>query len=60
MAGHPLAVAAVRPLTDEASAVEFDVPGDLAAAFAHEAGQYVTIVREEDGEEVRRGSGSQG
>lgn len=54
MAAHALTVAAISPLTDEASAVEFDVPGDLAATFAHEAGQYVTIVREEDGEEVRR------
>jgi ring-1,2-phenylacetyl-CoA epoxidase subunit PaaE len=51
---HALRVAEVRPLTDEASAVHFDVPDELAEVFAHEAGQHVTIVRHEDGEEVRR------
>ena len=49
-----LPVEAVRPLTDEASAVHLEVPEELAATFAHEAGQHVTIVRREDGEEVRR------
>ena len=34
--------------------MHFSVPDDLAEVFAHEAGQHVTIVREEDGEEVRR------
>jgi ring-1,2-phenylacetyl-CoA epoxidase subunit PaaE len=51
---HRLQVAAVRPLTDEATAVHFDVPDALAGAFAFEAGQHVTIVRDEDGEQVRR------
>jgi ring-1,2-phenylacetyl-CoA epoxidase subunit PaaE len=51
---HRLEVSAVRPLTAESTAVHFAVPEDLAGAFAHEAGQHVTIVREEDGEEVRR------
>jgi ring-1,2-phenylacetyl-CoA epoxidase subunit PaaE len=51
---HRLQVADVRPLTPEATAVHFSVPDDLAEVFAHEAGQHVTIVREEDGEEVRR------
>jgi ring-1,2-phenylacetyl-CoA epoxidase subunit PaaE len=51
---HRLQVADVRPLTPEATAVHFSVPGDLAQVFAHEAGQHVTIVRDEDGEEVRR------
>ena len=51
---HRLEVADVRPLTPESTAVHFSVPDDLAEVFAHEAGQHVTIVREEDGEEVRR------
>jgi ring-1,2-phenylacetyl-CoA epoxidase subunit PaaE len=51
---HRLQVADVRPLTPEATAVHFSVPDDLAEVFAHEAGQHVTIVRDEDGEEVRR------
>ena len=50
----PLRVAAVRRLTEEASAVHLAVPDALAATFAHEAGQHVTIVRSEDSEEVRR------
>ncbi len=51
---HRLEVADVRRLTPESTAVHFSVPDDLAEVFAHEAGQHVTIVREEDGEEVRR------
>ena len=51
---YRLPVAAVRPLTAESTEVRFDVPAELAEVFAHEAGQHVTIVREEDGEEVRR------
>jgi ring-1,2-phenylacetyl-CoA epoxidase subunit PaaE len=51
---YRLTVAAVRPLTGESTAVHFAVPGELAEVFAHEAGQHVTIVREEDGEQVRR------
>jgi ring-1,2-phenylacetyl-CoA epoxidase subunit PaaE len=54
MAAHRLTVAAIRPLTEEASEVRFAVPAELADQFAFEAGQHVTIVREEDGEEVRR------
>ena len=44
----------MRPLTAESTAVHFVVPPELAEVFAHEAGQHVTIVRREDGEEVRR------
>jgi ring-1,2-phenylacetyl-CoA epoxidase subunit PaaE len=51
---HALEVTQVRPLTDDSTAVHFAVPDDLAEVFAHEAGQHVTIVRDEDGEEVRR------
>jgi ring-1,2-phenylacetyl-CoA epoxidase subunit PaaE len=51
---HRLEVADVRRLTPESTAVHFAVPDDLAEVFAHEAGQHVTIVRQEDGEEVRR------
>jgi ring-1,2-phenylacetyl-CoA epoxidase subunit PaaE len=47
-------VTAVRPLTEEATAVHLAVPDELAGVFAFEAGQHVTIVRAEDGEEVRR------
>jgi ring-1,2-phenylacetyl-CoA epoxidase subunit PaaE len=51
---HPLTVAEVEPLTDDAVAVTFDVPDDLADVFAFEAGQWLTLRREVDGREERR------
>jgi ring-1,2-phenylacetyl-CoA epoxidase subunit PaaE len=54
VSAHRLRVAAVRRLTDESSAVHLAVPDELADLFAHEAGQHITVVRDEDGEEVRR------
>ncbi len=41
---HPLAVRSVERLTDDALALTFDVPDDLAEAYAHSAGQHVAIV----------------
>ncbi|WP_370247904.1 fatty acid desaturase [Nocardioides sp.] len=40
---HQLKVAAVTPLTADARQVEFEVPADLAATFAHRPGQHVTV-----------------
>ncbi len=40
---HPLPVASVQPLTDDAIALTFDVPPELADAYAHTAGQHVAI-----------------
>ncbi|HYV16685.1 MAG TPA: 1,2-phenylacetyl-CoA epoxidase subunit PaaE [Conexibacter sp.] len=51
---HPLTVAAVEPLTDEAVKITFAVPAELRGAFRFAHGQHVAIVRREDGEEVRR------
>jgi len=51
---HTLTVAAVDRLTDDAAAVTFDVPADLAEEFAFEAGQSLTIRRMIDGAEHRR------
>ncbi len=42
------------PLTDEAVAVTFDVPSELAGDFAYRAGQHVTVRAEIDGADVRR------
>ncbi|MGZ5217907.1 MAG: phenylacetic acid degradation protein, partial [Caldimonas sp.] len=39
---HPLTVRSVRPETDEAVVVSFDVPGDLAEAFRFTHGQHLT------------------
>lgn len=48
---HPLTVAAIEPLTDDAVAITFDVPDDLRDEFAWVAGQHVTIRCDDD---VRR------
>ena len=40
---HDLTVAAVQALTDDAVAVTFDVPEELAAEFAFVAGQHLTL-----------------
>jgi len=51
---HTLTVAAVERLTDDAVAVTFDVPDELADAFAFEAGQSLTLRRTLEGQEHRR------
>ena len=51
---HPLAVADVEELTDDAAAVTFTVPPELAEAYAFDAGQCVTLRRVVEGEEHRR------
>jgi ring-1,2-phenylacetyl-CoA epoxidase subunit PaaE len=42
---HPLPVAAVERLTDDAVAVTFAVPAELRGAFAFRAGQHLTVRR---------------
>lgn len=54
MAFHPLTVAEVERLTDDAVAVTFDVPEDLAPAYDFAAGQSLTLRRTVDGREERR------
>ena len=51
---HELAVADVEPLTDDAAAVSFEVPDELAEAYAFAAGQSLTLRRYVDGVEHRR------
>ncbi|MES2903452.1 MAG: FAD-binding oxidoreductase, partial [Pseudomonadota bacterium] len=51
---HSLRVAEIVPETDEAMSVRFDVPYDLANAFAFKAGQHLTLKADIGGEEVRR------
>lgn len=46
---HPLRVAAVDPLTDDAVAITLDVPEDLRDAYAFTPGQHLTI-RGDDGQ----------
>ncbi len=51
---HPLRVARVDPLTDDAVAVTFDVPAELAGEYAFRPGQALTLRRVEDGRDERR------
>lgn len=51
---HALTVHEVRRLTDDAVAVTFAVPDELAAAYAFTAGQSVTLRRVLEGTEHRR------
>lgn len=51
---HALRVVEVAPLTDEAVAVTFDVPPELADTFRYLPGQHVTVRAFIDGVDVRR------
>jgi ring-1,2-phenylacetyl-CoA epoxidase subunit PaaE len=51
---HPLTVAEVSPLCDDAVAVTFDVPPGLAADYDFRPGQSLTLRRMVDGREERR------
>ncbi|MFL6139217.1 MAG: 1,2-phenylacetyl-CoA epoxidase subunit PaaE [Frankiaceae bacterium] len=52
---HPLVVREVRRETDDTVSIAFDVPGDLADAYAFVPGQHLTIrMHGPDGDEVRR------
>ncbi|GAA3243968.1 hypothetical protein GCM10020256_69270 [Streptomyces thermocoprophilus] len=51
---HPLRVASVQPLCDDAAAIGFDIPPELAEEFTHLPGQSLTLRREIDGRDERR------
>jgi ring-1,2-phenylacetyl-CoA epoxidase subunit PaaE len=51
---HRLRVAAVQPLCEDAAAVAFDIPPELAGEFAFAPGQSLTLRREIDGRDERR------
>jgi ring-1,2-phenylacetyl-CoA epoxidase subunit PaaE len=51
---HPLRVRAVHPDTSEAVIVSFDVPEELRPVFGFTQGQYLTLRREIDGQDLRR------
>ncbi len=54
MAFHPLKVAGVARLCDDAVAVTFDVPSALASDFDFKPGQSLTLRRSVDGRDERR------
>lgn len=51
---HPLPVTDVRREGDDAVSIAFDVPPELRATFAFQAGQYLTVRRPRDADDVRR------
>lgn len=51
---HPLRVARVEQLCDDAVAVTFDVPDDLSDTFAFRPGQSLTVRRRINGSDERR------
>jgi ring-1,2-phenylacetyl-CoA epoxidase subunit PaaE len=51
---HPLRVAAVERLCDDAVAVTFDVPAELSDRYAFRPGQSLTVRRPEDAADERR------
>lgn len=51
---HPLSVAEVRRLTDEAIEVTFAVPEELQGQYDYVPGQYVALRTTMEGQEVRR------
>src|SRR5439155_26409295 len=51
---HPLRVSGVQQLCEDAVAVTFEVPPDLAAEYAFAPGQSLTLRRTVDGREERR------
>jgi hypothetical protein len=51
---HPLTVRRVQPDTPEAVIVSFDVPEDLRPVFGFTQGQYLTLRKDIDGQDLRR------
>jgi len=51
---HPLTVARVEKLTDDAVAVTFDIPDELVEDYRFAPGQALTLRRVEDGRDERR------
>jgi ring-1,2-phenylacetyl-CoA epoxidase subunit PaaE len=51
---HPLKIKDIRPETDDAVSIGFDVPENLKLDYSFKAGQYLTFKAIINGEEVRR------
>lgn len=51
---HWLEVADISPETSQATSVTFDIPTDLAENYRYKQGQYLTLMREFEGERLRR------
>lgn len=51
---YTLRVKEVKPETQDGVSVSFQIPTELAQQFSYQSGQYITIKKQLDGEEVRR------
>lgn len=51
---HALTVKDVRKETHDAVSIAFDIPDDLLDAFRFTQGQYLTLRRDIEGEDIRR------
>ena len=51
---HSLRVKAIEPDTPEAVVVSFEVPPELREVFGFTQGQYLTLRRDIDGQDLRR------
>ena len=51
---HPLQIKEIQRLTDDAVAISFSIPKNLAQSFLFRAGQYITLSHNIGGEQVRR------
>lgn len=51
---HTVTVAAIEPLTNDAVAVSFEIPPEIAQRFDHTPGQHLIFRATIDGEDVRR------
>lgn len=54
MTAYPLRVIEKKWETPDAASIWLDVPGDLRTAFSYRPGQFITIVADRGGEEVKR------
>ena len=51
---HTLTVEEIIRETEDTVSIKFDVPSELSAEFDYIAGQYLTLKKDMDGEDVRR------
>jgi ring-1,2-phenylacetyl-CoA epoxidase subunit PaaE len=51
---HSLSIKSINRETDKAISISFNIPENLKETFAFQAGQYITLKTEIDGNEVRR------
>ncbi len=51
---HSLTVSTIEKLTDDAVAITFDVPDELAELYRYKPGQHVAVKADIDGQDIRR------